>query len=450
MKAVPLLISCLIVRSAVFSQQITITVTNLEADKGYLSALSGEQISLVDSIVSSGDGRFTFALDPRDTRPGMYRLSFGKNRWVDFVGNGEDVEIVSDAHSILDSIRVVRSESNRLYYSFRRLNQIYRTKSEVLQLVLARYPHDDPYYTVTRTAAGDLQKQYRDFVESAAGTRPSSFISRYIRSGRLPTIDLTLSPEDQLASLKAHALDSVDFSDEGLTRSDLFTNKSIEYLTLYRNPRLPKELLAKEFNIAVDTILNKAKVSAVVYKHICSYLIEGFKQFGFEECINYILDNYVIRDDLCLEGSGSTIQRMIDQKRYLPRGATAPEITLPDTAGRPVSLASLVAEKTLIVFYSTSCPHCRSMIPQLATIAGGKNPGALTVLAISLDNNIADWQHYIRANSLNWTNVIDTQGWAGRTALDYFIYATPTMFLLDKEKKIISKPLTVVELQKYF
>lgn len=29
--------------------------------------------------------------------------------------------------------------------------------------------------------------------------------------------------------------------------SDCFTNKTIEYLTYYRNPQLPKELLEKEF-----------------------------------------------------------------------------------------------------------------------------------------------------------------------------------------------------------
>jgi hypothetical protein len=36
----------------------------------------------------------------------------------------------------------------------------------------------------------------------------------------------------------------------------------------------------------------------------------------------------------------------------------------------------------------------------------------------------------------------------GTTASNYFIYATPTMILLDKERRIISKPATIEELTK--
>jgi len=97
-----------------------------------------------------------------------------------------------------------------------------------------------------------------------------------------------------------------------------------------------------------------------VYQHLTRYLIDGFKKFGFEECINYILDNYVVKDDLCLdEKAGSSISMMIEQKKKLPIGSTVPDFTLPDSSGSPLSLTSLDAEKILIVFYSSSCPHCR-------------------------------------------------------------------------------------------
>jgi hypothetical protein len=46
--------------------------------------------------------------------------------------------------------------------------------------------------------------------------------------------------------------------------------------------------------------------------------------------------------------------------------------------------------------------------------------------------------------------VNDPKGWGGRVASDYYIYATPTMISVDKERKIIAKPLTIEELQKVF
>ena len=41
----------------------------------------------------------------------------------------------------------------------------------------------------------------------------------------------------------------------------------------------------------------------------------------------------------------------------------------------------------------------------------------------------------------------DLKGWEGKAATDYFIYATPTMFLIDNEKKIIGKPITIEEVK---
>ena len=41
-------------------------------------------------------------------------------------------------------------------------------------------------------------------------------------------------------------------------------------------------------------------------------------------------------------------------------------------------------------------------------------------------------------------------GQDGTVASDYYIYATPTMFLLDKEKRILGKPTSFEELKELF
>ena len=53
------------------------------------------------------------------------------------------------------------------------------------------------------------------------------------------------------------------------------------------------------------------------------------------------------------------------------------------------------------------------------------------------------------ALSMNWINLSDLKGWEGDSAQDYFIYATPTMFLIDREKKLI-KIITEIEELKNF
>ena len=199
-----------------------------------------------------------------------------------------------------------------------------------------------------------------------AQTNPKSFIARYVRSAQLPVVESDVTLDNQLTFLKSHSLDNVDFYDNTLVYSDAFTNKTIEYLTYYRNPQLPLELLEKEFMSAVDSILNKAKVNNIVYQHIVEYLLDGFKKFGFDNVLNYIVENYVIKDDLCLDQKLTTaLDKRIEQSKRFKAGSKVPNIVIPDLSGSIIELNKIDSDKILIVFYASWCPHCQTLVPQV-------------------------------------------------------------------------------------
>ncbi len=432
------------------SQQIDITVANLTTPGAALSMLTGEKAVLLDSVKASAPGRFSYEMR-KIFQPGIYRLSFDAKRWVDFVYDNEDVTLVTDAGNIRDSMKVVASEANRLFNEFVRLSREYKAKGELLSLVLARYPKDDPYHAATKNTLTQLQREYAGFVATARLSKPGAFVARYIRSAQLPMVDGGMPPEKQLEHLKAHALDSVDFSDADLVRSDLYTMKSIEYLTYYRNPQFPKELLEKEFKKAVDSILVRARVNETVYKHVTEYLLDGFKKFGFEGCIDYILENYVVKDDLCLdEGSGTAIGKMVEQKKLFVPGTVLPAIALPDSTGRRVDLKALPAEQYVVVFYSAACPHCRTMIPKLKELYNARKTKATEVIAVSLDNNRDEWLGFVREQRPSWLSVSDLLGWNSPLVDGYRLYATPTMVVVDREMRMIAAPRTVDDAKEWF
>ncbi|MEO8232437.1 MAG: TlpA disulfide reductase family protein, partial [Ignavibacteriota bacterium] len=250
--------------------------------------------------------------------------------------------------------------------------------------------------------------------------------------------------------LKIHALDKVNFTDDELIYSDAFTNKTIEYLTYYRNPQLPMGLLEKEFESAIDSILNKAKVNDIVYKHIVAYLLDGFKKFGFDNVINYIVDNYVIKDDICLDEKLETaLERRIQQSKNFKIGNTIPNIILPDSAGSLIDLSKINSDKTLIIFYASWCPHCQTLLPQISDLYKNQKDKKFEVLAVSIDTSRTDWLTFVKNNKMNWLNVSDLKGWTGQAVLDYYIYATPTMFLIDKKLKLVEMPKNIVEIKNY-
>ncbi len=447
-----LLITLLLCTASYYSQAqtVNISINGISTKISALYSLQGEKTFFIDSIKSSTKNQFEYYFEPTKHHTGIYRLTFSNNKWIDFIYDNEVVNIKTDADDILDSLKVIKSESNKLYYDFLKLNRVYKNKTELLQLILYRYSKDDDYYTTTLKKLTQLQKEYINFVDSTIQKKPDSFIAKYIKSSQLPVVDMTMPVDKQLVYLKSHAFDNVDFNNQDLIYSDAFTNKTIEHLTYYRNPQLPKELLEKEFMVAVDIILNKARVHQLVYQHIVDYLVDGFKKFGFDKIIDYIVENYVIKDDLCLdEKTEGLIQKRIDQAKYFKIESNVPDIVIPDLDNKQIELKDTNTDKTLVIFYASWCPHCKETLPQIYELYKKQMGKKFEVYAISLDTKREDWLGFVKINCPGWVNVCDLKGWDGKAANDYFIYATPTMFLVDKDKKVIAKPTTFEEAGPY-
>ena len=86
-------------------------------------------------------------------------------------------------------------------------------------------------------------------------------------------------------------------------------------------------------------------------------------------------------------------------------------------------------------------------MPKLKTWYDKQKEKKLEVIAVSLDTSRNDWASFVKKEKLNWINVSELKGYLGKAEDEYNVYATPTMYLLDREKKIIAKPITWRELE---
>lgn len=439
----------LILQPLLFSQTVRFEVAGMNETKAYIFSLSGEKTSFMDSVMSTDKINFTLTMDPLRYTSGFYRF-ICKNTLIDFVYDGKNIVLKTNAKYPADSMSVISSESNTLYYRFLKLNRSYKTKSELLFLMLSKFPKDDEYYQTTKNRLLSLQKEYSDFVNVQSQKEPKSLVARYIRSAQLPLVDCELPPEKQLVYLRAHALDHVDFSDVELTLSGLFSEKVIEYLMYYRNPQLTKDQLEKEFQAAVDSVLIKARKDTYVYQHVTEYLVDGFKKFGFDEVVDYIIENYVIKDDICLnEKLETTLQLRMQQAKRFKIGAIVPDITLQTADEKGIQLSKISSEKILLIFYASWCPHCKEMLPKLAELYKGQLKEKFEVVAVSMDTSKTDWQKFTSENNFKWINASDLKGWNGKAAKEFSIYATPTMFLINNKLELIAKPANPEDVKKF-
>ena len=80
------------------------------------------------------------------------------------------------------------------------------------------------------------------------------------------------------------------------------------------------------------------------------------------------------------------------------------------------------------------------MLPQLNSWYQSQNQLDLEVVAISLDESKLNFERFSETLKPQWIHTRDPLGWEGKVPVGYSIYATPSLFLLDRERTILAKP----------
>jgi thiol-disulfide isomerase/thioredoxin len=127
-----------------------------------------------------------------------------------------------------------------------------------------------------------------------------------------------------------------------------------------------------------------------------------------------------------------------------------PDIVTSDSARTQFSLKDIQSERVLLIFYASWCTHCQNLIPKIYELYKNQQEKSTEVVAVSIDTSKTDLINFISSLELDWINIADLKGWNGEAAKDYFIYATPTMFLIDQDRKLIAKPTSINELEQWF
>ena len=132
------------------------------------------------------------------------------------------------------------------------------------------------------------------------------------------------------------------------------------------------------------------------------------------------------------------VQAALYKALKLQPGQPAPEFTLHDLDGQPVSLSQFKGQVVLIDFWASWCAPCIGDLPDLRRIKRKAADQPLVFLNLSLDTDEAAWREAVDKHEIEGVHV-RADGWGADVAKSYQVNSLPSYYLVDSQGLIVER-----------
>jgi thiol-disulfide isomerase/thioredoxin len=115
--------------------------------------------------------------------------------------------------------------------------------------------------------------------------------------------------------------------------------------------------------------------------------------------------------------------------------------------GGTIDAKSYRGKVLAVVFWATWCKPCTEELPQMIELYKQYQPQGFEIIGVNLDNPGAPVQQYIQQFKVPWKHLAEEGGLESRPAQDFGIITLPTMFLVDKEGRVVSASASLDDLK---
>ena len=443
---------------------VTLKTPSYKSGLAYLCYHMGKNLNIQDSSIVSEKGVAVF----KGNNPmpgGIYAIVFpGKLLTFDFfVDKEKEFTILADTANLQNVVIKGGTAENDLFKDYQKFVTAKGTllQKERMAYIDARTKADS---TIHENNYNKYNKQLIDYRDSVIKNFPASMMTLMLNAMKEPEI-INKNPKTRQDTLdnynyyKAHYWDGVSFTDDRVIRTPFFLPKLERY---YRDivPQAPDSLIKD-----LDYKLLLARVCPEMYKFLLNWFTDEYinpKIMGQDAVFVHLFEKYHSKgvSYWLNEKQQETISRRAYMQMSNLIGVKASNLEMVDTAGKPKNLYDVPAEYTLVIFWDPTCGHCKTEVPQLDSIyrASWKANGIRIYAVLNDNERKKEWIEFINEHKIrDWVNVYETPEREKQVSDNkepsyrqlFDVTQTPTILLLDKEKRIVCKKLGLEQLNDF-
>lgn len=460
-KALLFLILLLVASSFTFAQNysIKVKINGVSDTVLYLGHHFGKQKLVIDTARIDSKGIAVFDGD-RILNKGIYLVvmpSLNMTYFEILVSDDKFFEISTDTSDFVNMMKVKGSKENIAFNKYQRQMGIFQQQSMDLENLYKSQVNDSLAQASTLSKFKELNAERVKYIDQISAKNNGTFFSKILLSMKEP--DIPESPKDADGNeidphfgykyYKAHYWDYIDWSENGLIRTPIFEPKIDYYFDKMLVP-LPDSMIPEArriINWAYES--NDSLMFQYVLAHVYSYFVES-KVMGFDQVYADIGEEWYLSGKAWWADTAflNKLRPEVVRVSKNPLGSIAPELKRIQTIDdRYISLHQFNSEYTILVFYEPHCGHCKKEIPELMQhFRDSLKSMNVKVIAFYTQYDREEWKTFLDEKNLyeeGWINVWDGPYPHCGFRETYNMISTPYLLLLDKDKKIIAKRITL-------
>jgi hypothetical protein len=423
-----------------------------QADTVFLARYYGDKRFYQDTAIVDTKGFVTFA-DTTHLKEGMYFLLMPGQKIFDFILSPSTFSFSINEADPIKSAQFKNSPDNTAFYAYQNFFLAQKEKADTLS-VQSKTANPSQKTVITKQLSA-IDSTMLVYIQNFLVVNPKSLFTAILKTSK--DVDVPAAPKRADGSIdsawqyhyyKKHYFDNVDFTDDRLIRTPVLVSKVDNYFKTLVVPR--PDSLIKE----IDMILTKCNSSPDLFEYFVreyTYKYETSQVMGMDAVFVHLGKNYYMKGK-CPWASPATVQKIADRVGLIEPlllGKKAPNLYMTDTSGTYRYLYDVNAKYTILFFWDSQCGHCQQETPKLYDWWLKNRSKGIQVYAANIERKDEEWLKFVRSKNIRqWLNVRDSKNHTD-FKITYDIYATPVLYVLDKDKNIIAKRISYENLDDF-
>ena len=148
------------------------------------------------------------------------------------------------------------------------------------------------------------------------------------------------------------------------------------------------------------------------------------------------------------ERTKSMFKDEADRFRKSLIGHLGANLIMQDANLKPQALHDITTKYSILYIFDPDCPSCKKETPKLLSFYNRKKFDC-EVFAVCSDSSMVKMRKYIHDMDLKWITVNGPRSYVGSYQYHYDATSTPTLYVLDRNKKIIAKKIPAEKLEDF-